>query len=54
MEFLRNFYAVFPEYKTTDVGSLNSLIYPGPSAHRHQPDLHSRRELRWAIYSLFL
>jgi hypothetical protein len=54
MEFLRNFYAVFPEYKTTDVGSLNSIIDPDPSAHGHQLDLHSRRELRWAVYSLFL
>jgi hypothetical protein len=54
MEFLRNFYAVFPEYKTMDVGLLGLIIYPGPSAQRHQLDLYSRRELCWTIYSLFL
>ena len=54
MEFLRNFYVVFPEYKTMDVSSLSLIICPGPSAHRHQLDLHSRRELRWTIYSLLL
>ena len=35
MEFLRNFYAVFPEYKTMDVGFINlftlATVLSGPS-----------------------
>ena len=34
MEFLRNFYSVFPEYKTTDVRLLHLLTPSGVIAHR--------------------
>jgi Serine carboxypeptidase len=31
VEFLRNFYSVFPEYRTMDVSSLNLTAYPDSS-----------------------
>jgi hypothetical protein len=51
LEFLRNFYAVFPEYRTMDVGSIHLIVHTGNSAQRDPLDLHSRRELCRTIHS---
>jgi hypothetical protein len=56
VEFLRNFYAVFPEYRTMDVGLLNLTFSLCLSVHMlmHRLDLHSRREFCRTVHSLLL
>jgi len=54
MEFLRNFYAVFPEYRIMDVGLHKLTNFLGISAHTHRLDLHGRREFCWTVHSLLL
>jgi hypothetical protein len=55
MEFLRNFYSVFPEYRTMDVRLLHLLTPSSIIPHwQLSVDLYCGREFRWPIHTLFL